>query len=188
MSLGIGSVWWGCEKYCAIAADMSRQLKIAPHLSVEELEINYRRASNPIERTRYQIIWLLAKGRVSAEVAQVTGYSQEVVRRMARRYNQAGIQGLADRRQIHPGGQPMLSDTQQALLWQALSGSAPDGGLWNGRKVADWIGELIGHQVSRQRGWEYLRQMTFRQRVPRPQHTDADPLSQQQWKKNSPSS
>ncbi|MFB2974901.1 IS630 family transposase [Microseira sp. BLCC-F43] len=141
---------------------MPKRLTIAPHLSVEELEIHYRRASNPIERTRYQIVWLLAQGRASTEVAAVTGYSLEVVRRIARRYNKTGSQALTDRRQIHPGPEPMLSPTQQAHLWQALSGAAPDGGLWNGRKVADWIGELIGQPVGRQRGWEYLRQMTFR--------------------------
>jgi hypothetical protein len=38
--------------------------------------------------------------------------------------------------------------------------------------------------VSRQRGWEYLRQMTFRLRVPRPSHTESDYCEQQAWKKN----
>ena len=32
---------------------------------------------------------------------------------------------------------------------------APDGGLWNGRKVADYLSELIGQPISRQLGWEY---------------------------------
>lgn len=167
---------------------MPRRLTIATYLSVEELEISYRRASDPIERTRYQIVWLLAQGRVSTEVAAVTGYSLEVVRRIACRYNQNGPQGLIDRRQIHPGPEPMLSDIQQAQLWQALASPAPDGGLWNGRKVANWISELIGRKVDRQRGWEYLRQMTFRWRQPRPQYHEVDVEEQQQWKKNSPSS
>jgi hypothetical protein len=77
----------------------------------------------------------------------------------------------------------MLSDVQQAQLWQVLQSPPPDGGLWNGRKVADWIAQLIGRPVSRQRGWEYLRQMTFRLRVPRPHHEEADPIEQQDWKK-----
>lgn len=37
---------------------MGKRLKIEPHLEVEELEMRYRQASNPIERTRYQISWL----------------------------------------------------------------------------------------------------------------------------------
>jgi hypothetical protein len=58
------------------------------------------------------------------------------------------------------------------------------GGLWNGRKVADWLTEVTGTTISRQRGWESLRQMTFRLRVPRPCHTNSDPLEQEAWKKN----
>ena len=41
---------------------MGKRLQIEPHLEIEELERRYRQISNPIERTRYQIIWLLARG------------------------------------------------------------------------------------------------------------------------------
>ena len=47
------------------------------------------------------------------------------------------------------------------MLWQVLQEKAPDGGLWNGRK-SDWLTSLTGRQISRQRGGEILRQMTFR--------------------------
>lgn len=77
-----------------------------------------------------------------------------------------------------------VDDIHQALLWQALQENAPDGGLWNGRKVADWLSEVTGVTISRQRGWEILPQMTFRLRVPRPSHTESDPVEQETWKKN----
>jgi hypothetical protein len=41
--------------------------------------------------------------------------------------------------------------------------------------VADWLSEITGRRISRYRGWEYLQQMTFRLRVPRPEHRAADP-------------
>ncbi len=163
---------------------MGKRLVIEPHLSVEELEMRYRRASNPIERTRYQIIWLKALGFGTEEVVSVTGYYRDRIRRIARRYNLEGPQGLIDRRRVHCGREPILSDIEQAYLGQALSGLAPDGGLWNGRKVADWMAQLKGQPVHRQRGWECLRQMNFRQRIPRPQHDAADLDRQQAWKKN----
>jgi hypothetical protein len=81
------------------------------------------------------------------------------------------------------GAAPLLDDMQQANLWQALKGSAPDGGLWNGRKVADYLSELISQPISRQQGWEYLKQMRMRLRVPRPSHCEADLESQETWKK-----
>jgi hypothetical protein len=34
---------------------------------------------------------------------------------------------------------PQLNDVQQANLWQMIQGSAPDGGVWNGRKVAGYL-------------------------------------------------
>ncbi|MFB2983072.1 hypothetical protein [Microseira sp. BLCC-F43] len=38
--------------------------------------MRYLKASNPIERTRYQIVWLLARGFLREEVETVTGYNQ----------------------------------------------------------------------------------------------------------------
>ena len=52
---------------------MPKRIKITPHLSTDELEKRYRQATNAIERSRYQIIWLLAQGRSTKEVAEVTG-------------------------------------------------------------------------------------------------------------------
>jgi len=50
---------------------------------------------------------------------------------------------------------------------------------------ADWVAQLTGKPIHRQRGWEYLRQMNFRQKVPRPVHDEADIEQQFEWKKNS---
>jgi len=164
-------------------ANMPKRLTIQPHLSVEELANRYRQAKDPVERSHYQIVWLLAQGKTTQEVAQVTRYSLHWIRMIARRYNQVGPEALGDGRHDNPGAETLLTDVQQAQLWQALQGSAPDGGLWNGRKVAEWISELIGQPVDRHRGWEYLRQMTFRLRVPRPAHEEANPVEQEEWKK-----
>ena len=48
----------------------------------------------------------------------------------------------------------ILDDLELAELWQALQGEAPDGGLWNGTKVADCLSKGKGEPVHRQRGWE----------------------------------
>ncbi|WP_372478219.1 hypothetical protein [Nostoc mirabile] len=54
-------------------------------------------------------------------------------------YNQFDTSALADQRYHNPGKEPNLTDVEQAQLWQVLEDKAPDGGLWNGRKVADWL-------------------------------------------------
>lgn len=162
---------------------MPKRITIAPHLSLEELERRYRQAKEPVERSHYQIIWLLACGRRTEDVAEITGYSRSWIYELVWGYNRIGPETLGDGRQDNPGAAPLLDDVQQANLWQALQGPAPDGGLWNGRKVAQYLSELVAQPMSRQQGWEYLKQMRMRLRVPRPSHQEADPDEQEAWKK-----
>ena len=75
---------------------------------------------------------------------------------------------MGARRIENQGAKALIDDIHQAQLWQALQPNAPDGGLWDGGKVADWLSEVTGSKISWYRGWEILRQMTFRLRVPRP--------------------
>ncbi len=60
--------------YLLISAHMPRRITIHPHLSQEELETRFRQAKDATERTHYQTIWLLVKGKTTDEVAEVTGY------------------------------------------------------------------------------------------------------------------
>jgi len=162
---------------------MPKRITVTPHLLIEELERRYRQAKDPVERSHYQIIWLLAQGKPTEEVATVTGYSRTWIYELVRGYNQVGATMLGDLRHQNPGAAPKFTDVQQANLLQALRGTAPDGGLWNGRKVADYLSELLGISISRQQGWEYLKQMELRLRVSRPQHQEADIEAQAEWKK-----
>jgi len=70
-------------------------------------------------------------------------------------HNRIGPDSLGDKRHEHPGAKTLLDDVQQAQLRQVLQSPPTEGGLWNGRKVADWKSILVGYSVSRQRGWEY---------------------------------
>ena len=162
---------------------MTKRISLVNHLTLKELELRYRQAKEGVESRQYQIIWLLAQGKTTEEVQEITSYSRTWIYRLVKRYNQSGGEGLGDRRKFNQGAEPLVNDIQQAQLWQALQEKAPDGGLWNGRKVADWLSEVTRTTISRHWGWEILRQMTFRLRVPRPSHTESDPVELQAWKK-----
>lgn len=162
---------------------MPKRLSIHPHLSVEELEQRYRHAKDVTARSHYQILWLLSRGKTSEEVAVVTGYSRHWIYELVRSYNRLGAEAIGDLRRHNRGATPQLDDVQQANLWQVIQEPAPEGGLWNGRKVADYLSEVLGTPVSRQQGWVYLRQMELRLRVPRPQHQDSSVEEQEAWKK-----
>jgi transposase len=162
---------------------MTRTLTLPPHLPVSELERRYRTAQEPIARSHWHIVWLLARGDPTATVADVTSYSVNWVREIARRYREDGPAGLGDRRQTNPGAAPLLDGAQQNRLRAVLGGPAPDGGLWTGRKVAAWMGERLGRAVSEQRGWEYLRKLGYTPQRPRPRATRANPDAQVAFKK-----
>lgn len=157
---------------------MPRRVSVADHMSLDDLERRYRMARDPVERTHWQAIWLVAGGRTCAETAAIVGYSLTWLRTMIRRYNAAGADGILDRRHMNPGGTPLLTATQRAELRTALSEPAPDGGLWTCQKVADWIGDLLGRPIGEQRGWDYLRRLGFSPQRPRPRETRADPDAQ----------
>jgi transposase len=162
---------------------MARPLIVPPHLTLAELEQRYRRATDPVARSHWQIVWLLAGEASSAEVARGTSYSVNWIREIARRYREDGSTGLGDRRHANPGGSPLLDAAQQARLRDALRGPAPDGGLWTCRHVAAWIGAAIGHPVDVARGWEWMRRLGFTPQRLRPRETRADPDAQAAFKK-----
>jgi transposase len=165
---------------------MPKYVHLAAHLSLDELEQRYRQATDPVERSHLQMIWLLACGKRVREVAEVTGYCANWIRIVARRYNQNGPWTLADQRQYNAGAPSLLSHEHQQQLQQILAQAPPEGGLWTGPKVARWLGRQLGRKVYPQRGWDYLKRLGFSLQVPRPRHHKADPAQQEAFKSELP--
>jgi hypothetical protein len=63
---------------------MPKKIELHPHLSTEELENRYRGAKDPVERSHYQIVWLIAQGKTTSEVMEVTGYGRTWIQRGSR--------------------------------------------------------------------------------------------------------
>jgi transposase len=166
---------------------MPRLTPLASHLTVDELFARYRRSTNPVEKTQWQILWWRAQGRGTQQVAQFVGYRPDWIRRLVRTYNAHGPEAVGDGRTGN-GSAPMLDLEQQETLLSLLMGPAPDGGLWNATKVATWMSEQLGRPVHLQRGWDYLQRLGFSTQRPRPRHLEADAQAQQEFKKNFPTS
>jgi transposase len=136
---------------------MPKRISIESHLSLTELEQRYRQAKDGVERSHYQIIWLLASGRSSAEVSEITGYSLSWIYELVWGYNSIGPESLGDKRHEHPGGKTLLDDIQQAQLWQVLQSPPEDGGLWNGRSCGG-LDKRISRVQSKQTAWVGISQ------------------------------
>jgi transposase len=166
---------------------MPKTIKLEPHLEPGELEERYRGAKDPVLRSHYQIVWLISEGKTTSEVMEATGYCRNWIREVARRYNEGGPPALGDRRHSNPGAKDraLLDGEGRLELARALAGRPPDGGMWNSRKVAEWIEARSGRKVSKQRGWEYLRKLGHSPKSPRPRHKNADRREREAFKKGS---
>jgi transposase len=169
---------------------MPKTIKLEPHLSQQELEDCYRQAHDPVLRSHYQILWLISLAKSTTQVMEATGYSRGWIQQLARRYNEGGPEALGDRRHGNPGARQraLLTPDQREELREALKGPSPDGGMWNSRKVGEWIECRSGRVVrqKKQRGWEYLKRLGQSPKVPRPRHKLADSREQEAFKKSSP--
>jgi transposase len=157
--------------------------QIEPFLTLEELEARYRSCSDAREKVRWLAIWKRARGECTGAVARALEWRPDWVRRLVRRYNAGGPEAIANGRR-QQGRRPLPDRQQMARLRQALQQDAPPGGgLWNGPKVAQWMAQLLGRPVAAQRGWDYLRRVGYRLKVPRLRHAKGDPQAQEAFKK-----
>jgi transposase len=162
---------------------MSKPLELVGHLTVAEMEERFRNETEGMKKSHYHVIWLKAKGKTSAEIAEATTYKTDWVRRVIRRYNAEGPDSLGDRRREN-GQEMRLSEAEREQLLKALQGRAPDGGLWNGPKVNQWIADELGKSVSSSVGATYLRRLGFTIQTPRPRHMGSNAEAHVEFKKN----
>ncbi|MFO1208121.1 MAG: helix-turn-helix domain-containing protein [Amaricoccus sp.] len=155
--------------------------------TVEDLEARFRAAKDVVERSHCQVVWLLAKGHSTAEVAEIVALSPRWVRKLARRYEAEGAEGLGDRRRGNAGAKPLLSADDLEALRERLRTPPDDGGVWSGPKVARWIAARLGLvHVHPPRGWEALRKLRWSLQAPRPRNPQAaGPEEQAAFKKSS---
>jgi len=157
---------------------MTRVAHLHPHLRPEELTQRARQAPDTTEARRWHLVRLIADGKTIQDAAQLVGlgYSEQGPDAMRNRW----------REQRPPPPRPLLTLEQQEALRQALAGPAPDGGLWNGPKVAHWMKDHTGRaHVHPQRGWDYLRRLRHTPHVPRPRSEQADPAAQAAFQQTS---
>ena len=162
--------------------------RVATHLSVSELEREYRVAKEATAARHYQAIWLLAKGHTVPEVAEMTSFGTRWLEQLLSRYNARGPTALGDQRRHNGRAPSILKPELLERLKPRLATPPGDGGLWTGAKVAAWMaGELGLKKVAPQRGWEALRAIGWTLQVPRPQHPQAATAEEREgFKKSSP--
>ena len=154
------------------------------HRTAKQIRAKYRACRHPVEKVRWHALWLLARTdepRTPAQAAGSVGPAAVTVRAVLHRWNARGPAGVADGRRGN-GSPPKLTARRRDALHAALQGRPPDGGLWSGPKVADFVRDRFGVEVWPQTGWQWLKDLGFRLVVPRPRHPKAaTPEQQRVW-------
>lgn len=163
-------------------------IEITHHLPYAAIQKHERSCTSVVEREHWQILRLMSRpgyALSAAEAALVVDRTPDAIRRVVRRYNAEGPEGLQDRRQGRSGRKALLSETKRQQLFAELQRKPADGGLWTGPKVALRVAEYAGIRVSAVTGWQYLRKLGFTLQIPRPRHSEtATEEERRVWKKN----
>ncbi len=167
---------------------MGRTITLAKHLRREELKTRYQSSTDPVESRRWHLLWLVSQRWYLLDAAESIGVSYSYARKVVYAYNQGGVEAIKNRRKGRQmSSRALLSVAQQAELDQALQSPAPDGGLWSGPKVAQWIAHRTRREhVHPQRGWDYLQRLHYSGQRPRPRHVHADADAQAAFKETCP--
>ena len=98
---------------------MAKQLTVAPHLELDELERRYRAASDPVARSQWLMVWHLAQGKTAAVVAELVGYHVTHVRQFVATNGSSSASEFAHAAAVQPDNvqlepQSVLSGRQNA--------------------------------------------------------------------------
>jgi transposase len=159
------------------------------HLERAQIKERWKRCNDLVEKGHWQIIWLASEkdGPINvSELSRQVGMNHSWVGRLLKRYNEQGAEGLRDRR-AENGRQGLLDEQGVQQLRSELDKEPAGGGLWNGPKVAAWIGQRLGREVKPQVGWLQLKRLGMSLQVPRPRHVQsANEAEQGEYKKSLP--
>ena len=136
---------------------------------------------------RYHAVMEVTSGAPVAEVARRYGVSRQAVHGWLGRYEREGLAGLANR--PGRGRKPPLTAEEQVRLKARLdAGPTPEDEVCTlrGKDVQRILAKEFGRLRRLAAVYHLLHQLGYSCLVPRPQHRQADPAAQEEFKKSFP--
>jgi transposase len=164
-------------------------MRVVAHHSVAELRQFIRREERATMVRRLQAVLGALEGESSQALASRVLLCERAIRSWVSRYNQQGLAGLEDR--PGRGRRKALSDEQERQLQARIrAGATAADGVCSlrGEDVRRILAEEFGVVRQLQTTYDLLHKLGFTVLRPRPQHPDADPAAQEEFKKKPPRS
>jgi transposase len=159
-------------------------MRVATHHTVAELRQFIRREQRAPMVRRLQAVLGALEGETAESLVPRVQLSERVLRDWVSRYNRDGLAGLEDR--PGRGRKPALTpEREQQLQARIRAGATAEDGVCSlrgedvRRILADEFGIVRGLQAT----YNLLHKLGFTVLGPRPQHPDADPATQEAFKK-----
>ena len=118
-------------------------------------------------------------------VSSIFGTDRTTLWRWIKRFASKGIAGLTDEPKGHKPSKLDSEQRQQVARWlEECHNSKGEPIFWTLQKLMQAIETEFGISLGQTATWELVRQLGFRQKVPRPRHAKADKQDQDSFKKN----
>lgn len=163
---------------------MARPKRIIDAVLAEEAEPALKEAPKYKIGVRLQAIISSARYPMTL-VSSIFGTDRTTLRRWIKRFAAQGISGLTDAPKGHRQGKLDKEQRQQIAQWLEESRNSQGAPIhWTLSQLALAIETEFNLKLGPTAIWRLVRQLGFRQKVPRPRHAKADAQAQESFKKN----
>ena len=156
-------------------------------MSAADLRAAAKQAEDAKRASRILAIAMVLDGFSRGDAARLCGMDRQTLRDWVHRYNEAGLDGLADR--ARSGRPASLSWVEQGKFssWVEEGSDLARDGVVRFRRVdlRDRIAAEFGVSLHERSVGKLLRRLDFRHLSVRPQHPQSDPEAQETFKKTS---
>jgi transposase len=162
-------------------------MNVEPHHTTKQLQTFYRTEKIARLAQRIHGVYLASKGLTCPQIMNITGAARRTIQQWVHKYNKQGIAGLKDKPRP---GTPTKLPRKKEFKFQRRIEAGPtkaDGvSVLNGPAIRRILEREFGVLYSRQGLYDLLYRLGYTCLCPRPQHENANPQLQAEFKKTSP--
>lgn len=159
-------------------------MTVLPHLTRDELLQAAKFAPDPKTARRIQALAMAQQSLTGAQIAELMGEDDRLIREWVKKYNRDGIQALTDA--PRSGRKPKLApEREQAFRDRVEAGPTQADGVsvLHGKDYQRILEEEFDTIHSLSSVYNLLHRLGYSWLVPRPRHEKADPQAQAHFKK-----
>ncbi|NJL59415.1 MAG: hypothetical protein HC887_07000 [Desulfobacteraceae bacterium] len=161
-----------------------RKIRLADHLTDEELAERMEISENRQQFRRWQAVYLIqTQGLSSEQVAEIVRVKPATVLQWVYLYNHNGeeiltFRGSGGRRRCH------MSHDEEISFLSELEKEGEKGLIITAKTIRQRAEEKLGHEVSEDYAYDLLHRHKWKKISPRSVHPKADKSKQEEYKKN----